>query len=185
MITGESTSSGQGSGLKGDLGLTVVGREGRCDGQGGSKFPVGGKFQSGDVGEIVGLPALGIEQHLIPTDDRHFVGRGGTGREAAFEGRGRKEVEFGIHFSLAGWNVDVKGEAVEQIAPPLQGFAAGGEFKAGQVNDGTVGGMLAGNPLRVIERQVARAGGNFQPGVEDFAGSRSGVHKDGYGWRRS
>ena len=132
MITGESTSVVRDAGWNADLRLTVeLIAGGGGDGQGRSKFPIGGKFQSGDVSEIVGLPAFGIEQNLVPTDDCHLVGRGGTRREAAFEGRGRKEIEFSVHFRLAGWNFDVEGEAVEQIAPPLQCFAAGAELQAG------------------------------------------------------
>ncbi len=84
---------------------------------------------------------------------------------------------------LAGGNFDVDGEAVEQIAAPFQSLAAGGEFEAGEVDDGAVGSMLAGNPLGIIEGQVAGAGGNLQLGVEDFAGGRSGVYGDGDGWR--
>jgi hypothetical protein len=65
----------------------------------------------------------------------------------------------------------VEGEAVEQVAAPLQSFAAGEELESGQVDDGAVRRVLAGNPLGIIERQVSSAGGNFQLGVEDFARS--------------
>ena len=97
-------------------------------------FQLAGSFRAGDVGEFVGLPALGIEQNLIPTDHRHLVGGGRTGGEAALEGCGRKEIEFSVYFSLAGGNFDVDGEAVEQIAAPLQGFAAGEKLESGQID---------------------------------------------------
>ena len=105
-------------------------------------------------------PAFGIEQDLVPADQRHFVGGGGSGGEAAFEGGGRKEVEFGVDFSLAGRDFNVDGEAIEQIAPPLQGFAAGKELESGEVDDGAVGSVFAGDPLGVIKGQVSGAGGD-------------------------
>src|SRR5580658_1876870 len=182
---GRIDQRGEGRRLEDDLGLAVeLIAGGGGDGQGRSKLPVGGKFQAGDVGEIVRLPAFGVEQNLIPADECHLVGRGGACGEAAFEGCRRKEVEFGVYFSFSGGNFDVDGEAVEQIATPFQGFAAGSELQAGQINYGAIGSMLAGNPLRVVERQVAGAGGDFQLGVKDLAGSRGGVYEDGYGWRR-
>ena len=43
--------------------------------------------------------------------------------------------------------------------------------------------MFSGDPLRVIEGEVAGSGGDFEFGVEDFAGSVGGVDEEGYGGR--
>ncbi len=118
---------GEGSGLKRDLRLAIV-DAGRHDGQRRSIFPIRGKFQRGNIGEIIGLPSLGIEQDLIPTDDRHFVSGGRACGKAGLKGRGRKKIEFRIYFAHAGWDVDVDREAVEQIAAPRQCFSGGAEF---------------------------------------------------------
>src|SRR5580704_11310739 len=96
---GRVDQRGERCGLEDDLGVAVLAGERRgSDGQGRAVFPAGGKFQRGYVGEIVGLPAFGVEQDLIPADDGHFVGRGGAGGEATFERGGREEVEFGVYF---------------------------------------------------------------------------------------
>ena len=50
-------------------------------------------------------------------------------------------------------------KTVEQIAAPFQSFAAGGKFEAGQIHDGTVGRVLAGNPFRIVEREVSGLAG--------------------------
>ncbi len=126
------------------------------DGKRRAELPSLGKFQAGGVVDVVGFEAFGIEQDLIPTDDGEFVGGGGAGGESAFEGCGRKEVEFGGDFSHARRDVDVEGEAVEQVAAPFQGLASGGELQSGEIDDGAVGGVLAGNPFGVVERQGRR-----------------------------
>ena len=116
---------------------------------------------------------------MVPTNDGELVGGGGTGGESAFESCGRKEVEFGGDFARAGRDIHVKRESVEQVAAPFQSLAAGEKFQAGEIDDRAVGSVFAGNPLRVVEREVAGAGWNFQRGVEDFAGSRGGVDRKG------
>ena len=83
----------------------------------------------------------------------------------------------------AGGDFHVEGEAVEQVAAPFQSFAGGAELQAGEIDDGAVGGVFAGNPFRIVERQVAGGGGNFQRGVEDFAGRGGGVDGEGDGGR--
>ena len=99
---------------------------------------------------------------MVPADHGQLVGGGGAGGESAFESRGGEEVEFAIDFSYACRDFDVQGESVEQVAAPFQRLACGGELEAREVDDGAVGGVFAGNPLRVVERQIAGAGGNLQ-----------------------
>ena len=114
------------------------------DGQGRAELPSVGKFQPGGVVDVVRLPALGIEQDLVPTDDGEFVGGGRSGGEAAFERRGRKKVELGVDFAYARGNFDVNGESVEQIAAPLQSLAAGAELESGKIVTGPSGACSPG-----------------------------------------
>ena len=126
------------------------------DGKRSAELPSVGKFQAGGVVDVVGLVAFGIEQNLVPADDGELVGGGGAGGESAFEGGGRKEVEFGVDFVDAGGDFDVDGEAVEQVAAPFQSLAVGfEEFQSGEIGDGAVGSVFAGNPLGIVESEVA------------------------------
>ena len=146
------------------------------DGKRRAELPAFGKFQAGGVVDVVGLAAFGIEQDLVPTDDGELVGGGGTGGESAFEGGGRKEVEFGGDFGRAGRDFNVDGEAVEQVAAPFQSLAAGGELQAGEIDDGAVGGVLAGNPFGIVERRGRR-------GWREFSGRRGKSCEERW-WRR-
>ena len=168
---GRVDQRGEGNGGEVDFISALAG-----DGKRRAELPSVGKLQAGGVVDVVGLPAFGIEQDLVPADDGQLVGGGGTGGESAFEGCGREEVEFGGDFGHAGGDFDVEGEAVEQVAAPFQGLAAGGEFQAGEVDDGAVGGVLAGNPLGVIEREVAGGWREFSARRGRFCGERA--------WRR-
>src|SRR6202035_212818 len=91
-----------------------------ADGQRSSELPSRGNLEGGSVVNLVRLPAFGIEKHLVPADDRHLVGGGGTGRESALESCRRKKVEFGIDLGHACGHLHVDGEAVEQVTPPVQ-----------------------------------------------------------------
>ncbi len=53
--------------------------------------------------------------------------------------------------------------------------------EAGLIVDGTVGGVLAGNPLRVDQGQRAGLDGDGLGGVEDFAGGVGEVDREGNG----
>src|ERR1700732_1564691 len=149
-------------------------------GKRGAELPAVRKLQARAVIDVVRLPAPGIEQNLIPADDRELVGGRGTRRKSTFEDRRRKKVECGGDLTDAGRDFHVDGEAVDQVATPLENLSAGTELQAGEVDHGAVGGVLAGNPLRVIEGEIAGAGGNFQRGVEDLAGGGGGVDGNGH-----
>src|SRR4030081_2417130 len=89
------------------------------DRQRSSELPSLRKFEAGGVVDIVRLPTLGVEQHLVPANDGHLVGGGGTGRKSGFERCRRKKVEFSVNVGHAGRHFYADGEAVEQVAPPL------------------------------------------------------------------
>ena len=151
------------------------------DGKRRAKLPSLRKFQAGGVVDIVERVALGIKQNLVPADDRQLVGGGRTGGESAFEGRGREEVEIGGDFVHARRNVDVDGKAIERVAAPLQDFAVSAEKQAGEIDDWAVRRVLAGNPFRVIECEVAGSGRNLQSRVENLAWGVGGIDGDGDG----
>src|SRR5579863_7821813 len=98
------------------------------NGERSAEFPAVGNLQRSGVVDVVGLPSLGIEQDLVPTDDGELVGGRGAGGETALRSGGRKIIEFGGDFGGAGGNFDVDRPAIEQIAPPLQGLTSGGEL---------------------------------------------------------
>src|SRR5580658_6649997 len=173
---GRVNQRGEGNGGELDFISALAGH-----GKRSAELPAFGKLQAGRVVDVVGLVAFGVEQYLVPTDDGQLVGGGGTGGESAFEGCGRKKVEFGGDFGHACGDVDVEGEAVEQVAAPFQRLASGKEFQAREIDDRAVGGVLARDPLGVVEREVAGSRGNFQRGMENLAGSRAGVDGDGDG----
>src|SRR5579863_2905080 len=83
--------------------------------QGRSELPALRKFQAGREVDVVGFPSLGIEQDLVPTDDRHLGSGGRTGGESAFKSCGRKKIEFGVHFRCACRDFHVNGERSEQV----------------------------------------------------------------------
>src|SRR5579863_4343797 len=149
----------------------------------GAEFPALGKLQRSGVVDLVGLPALGIKQNLVPTDDGELGSGGGSGGESTFKGGGREEVEFGIDLAHAGGDFHMDGVAVEQVAAPFERGAVGLEKQSGEIDDGAVRSVLAGDPFGIVEGEVAGSGGNFQRGVEKLAGSGGGIHMNRDGGR--
>src|ERR1051326_4115416 len=144
----------------------------------GAELPSSRKFQRGGVVDVVGLVAFGVQQDLVPTDDGELVGGRGAGRKSAFESGRGEIVKFGVDFGDPGGNFDVQGPAVEQVAAPLERVSSGAELQAGEIDHGAVGCVLPGNPLRIVEREVARSGGNLQRGVENFAWCGGSINGD-------
>src|ERR1700739_4017969 len=90
-----------------------------------SELPAVGKLEGSGVVDLVGLPALGIKQNLIPTDDGELGSSGRSGGESAFIRGRREEVEFGIDFVHACGNFHMNRVSVEQIAAPFERGAVG------------------------------------------------------------
>src|SRR5579859_7480835 len=143
-----------------------------------AKFPAVGQFEAGGVVDVVRPVAGGVEQDLVPTDDGQFVGGRGTSGESAFEGCGREEIEFGGDFSYASGDFDVESEAVEQIAAPFERLTSRAELQSGKIDDRAVGSVLAGDPLRVVEGEVAGSGGALQRSMENLARCGGGVDRN-------
>src|SRR4029077_16729854 len=122
------------------------------DGKGRPELPSGGEFEASGVADVVRLPALGIKQNLVPTDHSQLVGGRRAGGETAFKRSRRQEVELHVDFRDTRGDFNVNREAVEQVAAPFQSVAGGGELQAGQIDHGAVGGVLSGDPFRVVER---------------------------------
>src|ERR1700720_2673295 len=148
-------------------------------GQRSAELPAARNFQTGRVIDVVRFPAFGIKQNLVPTDYCHLVSGGRAGGESALEGGGRKKIKLGVDLGLARWNIDMNGEAVEQIATPFKRLPAGAKLQSGEIDDWAVGRVLAGNPFRVVESEIAGAGGNLEGGVENFARRGGCIDLDG------
>jgi hypothetical protein len=69
----------------------------------------------------------------------------------------------------------MNGPSIQQVAAPGQGLPVGGEVQSGQFLDGSGGPVLAGNPLRVVQRKSAGTGRESHARVEDLARSFAGV----------
>src|SRR5262249_23953384 len=148
------------------------------DGKRCAELPFLGNLQRCGVVDVVGSVALGIEQHLIPTDDRELRGRGRTGRESAFKRGRREKVKISLHRGDSLRDVDVDSEAVESISPPLQRLAIGLEEQSGEINDWAVWGMLTGNPRGVVKSQVTGSSRDLQRRVEDFTWGVGGINRN-------
>ncbi len=148
----------------------------------GRVLPAVGNAQAGGAGDVIALPSLGVEQHLIPAEHQEFLRCGGPGGEAADQGGGFEIVKVDEDLVLACRHFDMNGPAVQQIAAPFQRPAAGREFQSGKVGHGAVRRVLAGNPFGVIERQRAWGGRNPQPCMENLARGLGGVDRDRNVW---
>jgi hypothetical protein len=72
--------------------------------------------------------------------------------------RKSSSAETSVH---ACGDVNVEGEAVEQVTTPFQRLASGEELQSCEIDDRAVRGVLAGNPLGIVEREVAGVAGIF------------------------
>ena len=79
-----------------------------------------------------------------------------------------------------GGNIDVEGVHVDQVAPPRDGFSIGGELEAGDVGDGAGGAVVAGDPLRVDERERAGLYGDGERRADEAARGFGEVGADGH-----
>jgi len=66
----------------------------------------------------------------------------------------------GLDFGNSGWNLDVDGVSVEEVAAPVQRFTRGKKLQAGEVDHRAVGGVFPRNPLGIVESEVAGSGGD-------------------------
>src|SRR5690242_6855244 len=76
----------------------------------------------------------------------------------------------------------MEGEHVDVIATPGEDLAVGGKDKAGEVIHGTGGSMLAGNPLRIVERERTRLYGDNEMRVQNLPGCIGQIDQDLRGW---
>src|SRR5262249_26161844 len=112
--------------------------------------------------DLIGGPALWIKQDLVPADDRHFLGRrSACGEQSLFGFDLRQKIQAGIDFLNPGWHFYVDCPVIVKGPAPLQELPVARKLEPGQVDDRPAGGMLAGNPLRVVESQ--RSGSRWNP----------------------
>lgn len=150
-----------------------------CNRERRAEFPAVGNFQRSRVGDVVGFPSLGIKQDLVPTDDGKFVGGGGACGESSLKCCWGEEVEFGVDLRRALGNFDVDGETIEKIATPFERLPTGFEEETSEVVDWTVRGVLARDPLRIVQSEIPSSRGDLQGGVEYLARSAGGIDEDG------
>jgi len=70
-------------------------------------------------------------------------------------------------------------ESVEQVTAPLEGLSSGGELQASEIDDRTVGRVLAGNPLGIVKREISFGRGDHERRVKDLARRSGGIDSDG------
>src|SRR5262249_55062880 len=97
-------------GLEGDA-ISALGGYGES----GAELPAVGHDKRGFVVELVRGRACGIEDGFIPLEDHELVGGGDAVRLDV--------VVLGVEVGCAGWDVDVEGEDVQQIALPGDGLS--------------------------------------------------------------
>src|SRR5215467_6308294 len=131
------------------------------DGKRRAEFPSLGNLEARGVVDVVGLVSLGIQQDLVPADNRELRGVGRASGEAAFKsGRGDK-VEIGLDFAYALRDLHMDGESVLQIPAPFERLTIGSKEEACEIDDWSIGSMFSGNPFRIVERQRAHNGENY------------------------
>ena len=140
-------------------------------------FQSGRQAQAGGVGQVIRGPSFGIKQHGVPVDDRHLVGGGGAaGVDALVRTRRRDEIQRGFDTGCARGHFHVKRPAIQQVAPPGESLAIGGELQPGQILNRAGRAMLAGNPFGIVESERARLGGNGHPRMKDLSRRFRGIH---------
>ena len=77
----------------------------------------------------------------------------------------------------------MEGEHLHRIAPPLHRRAGGGDLHSRQPHQRSAGGVLAGNPLRIVERHRSRGRGDGQVGAEEVRRRARGVDAENDGRR--
>ena len=120
----------------------------------GAKLPAFGEDETGLISELRGRRACGIKDHRIPFEDHELI----RGRHAF----GLNGVVGGVEMSCSVGDVEMEGEGVERIALPWNRLSARLEFEAGEAGDGTVGPVVAGNPLGKVERERTGIDGKDQ-----------------------
>ena len=176
-LDGGIDQGGERRGLEDDL---VAGFA--LDGQRGAVAPAVRDFERGLDVELVARDAFGIQQQLIPAQDRELGSDGTAGGEAAGFGRGD---EFGrdVDGGNARGDVEVELIHVDGVARPGDGFAVGRNFDADQIFDGAGGAVFARDPFRIKQREGAGLHRELHGGVQQAAGGVAGVHAEFDGGR--
>ena len=133
------------------------------------ELPAGGQAQRGRDAHPRGSRLLRLQEHLVPGKHREpRAGGGASGESARFGGRGDEvELRFDLGGSLR--HLDEDPEHVVGVAMPGHPLARSGEDEARDVADGAVRSVLARDPLRIAQRELAGARGDPHARVEDAA----------------
>ena len=76
--------------------------------------------------------------------------------------------------------IDVDGVHVDKVAAPRGGLAAGGKLEAGDVGDGADWAVVAGDPLRIDQRERAGLHGDRERAADEAAGGFGQVGAEGH-----
>ena len=164
-----------------DEGLERNGREldartrARNDWQRRSVLPAVGQLQGGSHRDLRRRQSLRIENQLVPAQDRQVRSRRGARSETVDRGRRAQEVERDVHGRDARGNVDVEFEHVGRVAAPAERLAPRLDPEARDVRHRPRRAVLAGNPLRVLQRERACADRDLHPGVDDASVHFGGI----------
>ena len=138
--------------LGAEIGHVVGGKAGF---ERGSVLPAVGKVEGGGGVDVAKEVAGRIEHDGVPLQVEHV----GSDDDAALAlVGGREELEVGVEDGHTFGDLDVKGIHVDGIAMPGEPLAFGVELEAVEELDRTGRTVTAGDPLRVEQDKVARAG---------------------------
>jgi hypothetical protein len=163
---------GQRHGLEGDVAAAAAGLQRR------GVLPAGGEAEAGRELNGVARRTGGVEHQRVPTHHRQTRRRRRTGGEDGAAGEA-EEVEVDFQRGGVGRHVDVKGEHLQFVAPPLDRRAVRGDLEARQPHQRSARRVLAGDPLRVQELHRSRRRGDGEVGAEDIRRRTGGVDAEG------
>ena len=136
------------------------------------------RFESNCRGRRAGR----IEQYFMPHEDQK-LGRSGCAEVDSGSWGRQQKIQIYVNGICADGNVDMKCIHIDVVLFPGKIFSLPGEFQSGQIRNGTVGGMISGQPLWVIQSKRSRRRGYVKLRVQHFLRCVGCIH--GYGdWPR-
>jgi len=145
-------------------------------------FPSGGQRQRRLVDEIVDRDARGIQEQRVPA---HHCGLIRGHRPVAVHGRARRRqvIELDLELVRTRRDIDVEREGIAGVAIPGNRLAIGSDHEPGQLRDRSGRPVLAGQILRIEQRQRSGLDGHRESCVQDALGGAAHVDVDFDGLR--
>ena len=130
-----------------------------------TEFPAIGQVDRGRYLHGIGICIRGVKHHLVPIHIEDIFRGGGT--RASGHARVRDLVERGGDFGHPGWHLQMDGVHIFQVALPCDLAAGGLDVESGHIHDRSRRPMIAGDPLRISERQGTGRDGHRQLGMKE------------------